>query len=196
MPGLPGIEPSWASVEPCSVTTTTTTTTNAADANNQSARQHEQSVVHGVLYALTPKDFATICRTEGVPFSYVLHKCRVFPYLGDGKSAGLDEYHNGIVASSSPPSSSSSFAKAKDNDANGGGISAYTLLAGPMVRRRGDIPPSRSYVNVLIRGAKEFALDESYFRKLEGIKVGKTWIGDGLAEGMLRRAANERRGQR
>ena len=76
------------------------------------------------------------------------------------------------------------------------GVSAYTLLAGPMTsfwQRNEDIPPSRSYMNVLLRGAKEFALDDSYLRKLEQIPVGKTWIGDGLAEGMLQRARMERR---
>jgi hypothetical protein len=46
---------------------------------------------------------------------------------------------------------------------------------------------------VLIRGAKEFALDESYLEKLQLIKAGRTFPGNGLAEEMLRRAEERTR---
>lgn len=179
VPGLPGIEPSWASVEEAVPFPTT-------NENNIGLNREEMmELVHGVMHTLTAVDFATICRTEGVPFSYALRKCRVIPYIGDGKDAGLCAWEKHALSS-----------KRKNTMSNfEWDVSAYTLLAGPMVssrQRKEDIPPSRSYKNVLQRGAKEFLLDESYQRTLELIPVGKTWIGDGLAEGMLQRAAKER----
>ncbi|EED90104.1 protein with peroxisomal targeting peptide, partial [Thalassiosira pseudonana CCMP1335] len=49
------------------------------------------------------------------------------------------------------------------------GIPAFTLRAARKEWRlpNKDIPPSQSYLNVLLRGAKEFALDQSYVQKLE-----------------------------
>ena len=180
VPGLPGIEPSWASVEPVPCV--------------ERCDEQPMELVHGVMHTLTAQDFATVCRTEGVPFSYVLQKCSVVPYIGDGKAAGQCKWESSVVASST--STSSTITRSTMNYNPNWGVSAYTLLAGPVTslgRREDDIPPSRSYMNVLLRGAKEFALDASYLRKLEQIQVGKTWIGDGLAEGMLQRAAMERR---
>lgn len=176
VPGLPGIEPSWASVEPA-LPFPSSSTTNEID---------NDCLVHGVMHTLTAADFATICRTEGVPFSYALQKCRVIPYIGDGRDAGQCAWKEHALSSKIITTTVSNF----EWD-----VSAYTLVAGPMVslrQRKEDIPPSRSYMNVLQRGAKDFLLDESYQRTLELIPVGKTWIGDGLAEGMLQRAAKER----
>lgn len=183
VPGLPGIEPSWASVEPVPY-----------DDDERCCDEQPIELVHGVMHTLTAQDFATVCRTEGVPFSYLLQKCPLVPYIGDGKAAGQCKWESSVVASST--STSSTMTRSTMNNNSNWGVSAYTLLAGPVAslrRREDDIPPSRSYMNVLLRGAKEFALDASYLRKLEQIQVGKTWIGDGLAEGMLQRAAMERR---
>jgi hypothetical protein len=77
---------------------------------------------------------------------------------------------------------------------NGWGVSAFTLRAARQTWRRGkDIPPSQSYLNVLIRGAKEFALDGSYLEKLQQIEAGRTFAGNGLAEELLRRAEERTR---
>ena len=186
VPGIPGIEPSWASVEAVPSSSGISTASDAfmkREGNDQSLQQSSMELVHGVMHTLTAQDFATVCQTEGVPFSYVLQKCRVIQYIGDGQVAGQCKLEKVLSTTSITEMNNAKW-----------GISAYTLLAGPMaLRSRGeDIPPSRSYMNVLLRGAKEFALDESYLRKLEEIPVGKTWIGDGLAEGMFRRAAMER----
>lgn len=152
IPGMPGVEPSSASVEPTDT------------------EQQNDDVVHGVLYKLTESDFATICSTEGVPFAYSLHRCRVVPYVGDGNTAGRDALDEQSIT-------------------EGRGVSAFTLRAARKGWRQGnDIPPSQSYLNVLIRGAKEFALDESFLGILENMPVGKTWIGNGLSEQMLRAA--------
>lgn len=171
IPGVPLVEPSSASVEPI------IDMDKAVDVDTMIERGQ---LVHGVLYKLTEEDFASVCSTEGVPFAYSLHRCRVIPYSGDGKRAGeaclrkLDDDLN--------------------QASNEWGVAAFTLRAAREKWRKGnDIPPSQSYLNVLIRGAKEFALDESYLEKLQLIKAGRTFPGNGLAEEMLRRAEERTR---
>lgn len=190
IPGMPGIEPSSAAVEPV--------------ANYDAGGMKTESVVHGVLYKLTEEDFSAICSTEGVPFAYSLHRCRVVPYMGDGETAGEDALRR-ATSSDSGSSDAAIHDGVRDTDAKanmqatGGslGVSAFTLRAARKQWRQGkDIPPSQSYLNVLIRGAKEFKLDRSYLRKLESTQVGRTWIGNGLAEGMLSAAERRNSGTR
>ena len=109
-----------------------------------------------------------MCNTEGIPFAYTLHRCRVVPYIGDAKKAGYDALLDQVVtpATTSAPS----------NDRVGGEMTlakslfAYTLRASRKEWRQGnDIPPSRAYLNVLIRGAHEFQLDDDYVQYLKGI---------------------------
>ncbi len=131
-----------------------------------SVEMEKGSIVHGVLFKLTVDDFAKVCQTEGVPLAYRLHRCEVLPYVGDGKNAGEDAASNGIQS-----------------------VPAFTLRAGLKAwRESSDIPPSQSYLNVLIRGAKEYRLDESYLHYLVSIQCAKTIIGDGLAEKALQLA--------
>lgn len=179
VPGMPGIEPSWAAVEP---------TTGGADET-----AGNESVVHGVLYKLSEEDFATICGTEGVPLAYTLHRCRVIPYKGDGKTAGGDALRRTMSAGKTACGADGGIDGLDSNEQsarNGWGVAAFTLRsARKKWRREGkDIPPSQSYLNVLLRGAEEFALDESCVRELESVPVGRTWFGNGLAEEMLRTA--------
>lgn len=156
VPGLPWVEPSWASVEP--------TTT----------EEEEEEVVHGVLYTLTEEDFVSVCRTEGVPLSYRLHRCAPVPYRGDGAAAG-----RAALARPDRPR-----------------VRAFTLRSpGTDVARKTHRAPSRAYRNVLVRGAKEFALDADYVQRLENIIPGKTLFGDGFAERMLT-AAEQRKSRR
>ena len=141
IPGTPFIEPSWASV--------------AVETG---------SVVHGVLYKLTEEDFAKVCQTEGVPFAYKLHRCRVVPYVGNGRTAG----------------------KEASSDEESQCVPAFTLCAGSRnLRKEQDIPPSQSYLNVLLRGANEFLLDSDYIEYLENIKCADNVIGNGFAEKLL-----------
>lgn len=162
IPGAPLVEPSSASVEPID------SMDKVMDVDTIIERE---TLVHGVLYKLTEEDFASVCRTEGVPFAYSLHRCRVIPYSGDGQRAGerkLDEVNM---------------------FSNEWGVPAFSLRAATKKWRRGkDIPPSQSYINVMIRGAKEFALDASYLEKLQQIEAGRTFPSDGMAEEILRRA--------
>lgn len=133
IPGMPLIEPSWASVEEC-----------------------KESKVHGVLYELTPDEFASVCRTEGVPFSYTLKRCQVRSY---------SKYYTETEQS------------------------AFTLIKSPLLpRNKLPSPPSQSYLNVLIRGAEEFDLDDEYIKKLKNIAPNKAIIGNGIAENMLKMA--------
>lgn len=159
IPGIRGVEPSSASVEPVDC---------------------DDEIVHGTLYKLSEEDFNIICRTEGVPFAYSLHRCRVVPYTGDGKRAGEEKLQKILNTSA---------ANEKYLDKSDIGVSAFTLRAARNEWRKGqDIPPSKSYLNVLIRGAIEYKMDEAYVNKLKSIQVGKTWVGDGMAEEMLRLA--------
>ena len=172
IPGFPLIEPSSASVEPT---------------NN------DEEVVHGVLYKLSEEDFGTICKTEGVPFAYSLHRCRVITYLGDGERAGQTAMQKVLDTDSDTnniPNSNSE----QSTDMSNYEVSAFTLRAARKEwrQKRKDIPPSKAYLNVLLRGAREFSLDEDYVQKLNSVKVGRT-IGNGLAEELLRVAEQRNR---
>jgi len=166
VPGTVLVEPSWASVEP-----TANINSNMIDPTS--------SAVHGVLYKLSEEDFDAVCQSEGVPFAYQLHRCRVVPYIGDGHNAGQFALE-------------SQMQKMADQTVKGVegkyvGVPAFTLRAGRKRWRdtQTDIPPSQSYLNVLIRGAREFKLDREYLDKLEAYPAGRTIVGDGIAEGML-----------
>lgn len=141
IPGIPLVEPSWASVEENSL---------------------EGSSVHGVLYQLTGNDFASVCRTEGVPLGYNLRRCRVFPYI---ECNGAKRSVAGIKP-----------------------VNSLTLCTSPHLRSRPSVNPSQSYLNVLIRGAKEAGLEESYVRMLKEIRPSPTLLG-GTSEGILRFAS-------
>ena len=149
IPGVPFIEPSWASVEPV-----------------------EGELVHGVLYRLTEQDFNAVCRSEGVPIGYVLHRCRPIPYIGNGRDAGQQSLVRGKS-----------------------GVSAFTLRAPAQLRRpkKYDIAPSKSYLDVILRGAEEYRLDEEYIEYLCKIERGTTLIGDGTAYEILKSAERRNR---
>ena len=66
LPGLPGFEPSAASVEP-----------SPGDA------------VHGLCYTLTAEDFGKVGQSEGVPFGYKWQPVYVATYVGNDHDAGL-----------------------------------------------------------------------------------------------------------
>ena len=144
IPGVPGVEPSLAAVEP----------------TNSDAVEKEQVAVHMVLYKLTKEDFATICQTEGVPLAYSLHRCLGVPYGGDGKIAGKDELRRTMSMSSKGGNTETTPANENNNTLktnneqltrNDLGVSAFTLRAARKKWREGeDIPPSQSYLNVLI----------------------------------------------
>lgn len=165
VPGMRFIEPSWASVEPVSAGTEGRSTLGTDDIGQEGTKTRSP-VVHGVLFSLTDEDFASVCQTEGVPLAYTLHRCRVIPYKGNGNDAGR---------------------KAME-DKTSKSVPAYTLRAASKALRSqpksADQKPSQSYVNVLIRGAKEFGLDADYVQMLETMPTGQT-IGGGTAERML-----------
>merc|ERR1719162_379837 len=71
VPGMPFVEPSFASVEP------TSSGYNKNDKNDffPDNGNETDSVVHGILYKLSEQDFLKVCQSEGVPFSYRLHRC-------------------------------------------------------------------------------------------------------------------------
>ncbi len=113
--------------------------------------------VHGVLYELTEDDFARVGRTEGVPFAYRWQICEVYPYVGDSTNAGETALQTGTS------------------------VSAYTLVAGYPTKV--DIPPSKSYRDLLIEGAKLWKLDIDYILQLENTPTAKNLL---LPEGLAK----------
>lgn len=151
LPGTPLLEPSWACVQPSS------------DPNDY---------VHGVLYTLTPQDFARVSLSEGVPFGYRWQECNVTPYMGDGKCAGRDALRDKEVTP----------------------VKANVLVStNPFLWR--DIPPSKAYRDLLIRGARNFAMDEGYIKQLEAVPIGQT-IGEGFVAKDVLEAAERRHAKR
>ena len=115
LPGIPFVEPSWASVEP------TSTSTSISTSKSKSNDYENTNFVHGVLYQLSEQDFQQICQTEGVPFAYRLHRCEPIPYVGDGKNAGRMAWEQHCQAIESTSSSFiSSSACDTSVDASGG----------------------------------------------------------------------------
>lgn len=167
VPGDGLLEPSWASVEP--------TATGADDGDDRVTANALMrcGAVHGVLYRLTEEDFSRVLGGEGVPFAYRVHRCRVLPYEGDGGEAGK----RALLRRGGD-----------DGNAvgrNGEGFRAYTLRAGREGWRTGpDVPPSASYLKVLIRGAREYKLDREYTAELEEM-LGLRARRGGMAEIML-----------
>ncbi|CAB9512986.1 gliotoxin biosynthesis protein GliK [Seminavis robusta] len=151
IPGIPVVEPSWACVEECA----------KAD-----------DMVHGVLYTLTPQDFARVSLSEGVPWGYQWRVVDVVPYTGDGETAGQS-----AVAASDADSSSI--------------LQAYTLISNNPFLPRRDIPPSKGYRDLIIRGAREFQMDDEYIKKLLDTPVGFT-VGEGFVAKDVLEAAEDR----
>lgn len=192
IPGIPYIEPSYASVEPSSLRLLLDEEGLGGGGrvvvNNYHDNINEEItnavVVHGVLYVLTPQDFATICQTEGVPFIYSLHRCCVVPYVGNGKTAGMDTLLQIMTTNNNNATAAES-----SSSAASGVVSAFTLRATSNKYRQvgynNDIPPSQSYMNVLLRGAYEYQLDEKYYQKLKDIVTNKKIFGNGISEIML-----------
>ena len=127
----------------------------------------EQDRVHGVMYTLTPQDFATVGYTEGVPFGYRWKRCKVVPYVG---IEGQDIGNNLLSLSSTVP------------------IDAVTLISPRSVIQK-DVPPSSSYLGIIQDGAKFWNLDASYQAKLTSIPTAQDLIIPGGLSGPLLRLA-------
>lgn len=152
IPGMPAVEPSWACVSKDTNSETTSTTT-----------------VHGVLYALTPQDFARVSISEGVPIGYQWKIVDVFPYQGDGREAGQNTL-------ASPEKQA---------------VQAYTLVSNNPFLPNRDIPPSQAYRDLLIKGAKAYKMDQSHIEKLVATPVGFTF-GEGYVAKNVLEAAEKR----
>jgi hypothetical protein len=151
------VETSAAFVEPCS------------DENNR-----RSAVVHGVLYTLSEEDFVKVGRTEGVPWVYRWQSCWVYPYCGDGVSAGYDALQNTdpveaytLVAAPTQP---------------------ITFLFSPSKPPRAQAPPSASYLGLIQEGAKLWKFDRAYQEYLDSIEVATNLLGisEGVSELVLR----------
>ena len=178
VPGIPFVEPSFASAEPVKST----------------MYERNESLIHGILYTITEEDFIRVCQTEGVPLSYRLQRCDPIPYKGNSLRAGknaLFKYRNQTISAATREKGFDI-----DTDENDRKLvktcPAFTLRARPLFGSKAlpNIPPSQAYKNVLIRGAKEFDLDADYVQYLESIEVAPStpFFGKGLAENWLQDA--------
>jgi hypothetical protein len=141
--GVPPAEPSFASIEP-----------------------DPSDVCHGVLYRISKWDWALLRASEGaiprIPVGYQVTSVSVTPYQpqhdADERSEALDR----------PSVNALTLRFQQPHVAVAGG------LLPPATARR-DLPlleaaPSRRYLGLLIRGAKEKGLDEPWQRKLEEVR--------------------------
>jgi hypothetical protein len=152
VPGVPLVEPCWASV--------------------QAAAKGQKQQVHGILYDLTPEEFAKVCQTEGVPVAYQLQRLKVQTYKPHQYQYDNDQTNNNN----------------KDDVVQY--VNAFTLVTSILIKkstsqRQSQPQPSQSYLNVLIRGAQENGIDPAYIKQLQAIKPGKTLFGSGTAEASL-----------
>lgn len=139
---------------------------NVLDGAAASVEASHGDAVHGVLYDLTAQDFAVVGNTEFVPFAYRWERCIVYPYVGDGESAG----------------------KQAASDTNNSGVVAYTLVKS-FPGKSQDSPPSRSYRDLLIQGAEKWKLDRSFCDILKSTSVARNLlVPNGLAGPLLRLA--------
>lgn len=123
------------------------------------------SVVHGVLYSLTPEQFSSLSLSEGVPLAYLWERCAVVPYKGDNDRAG-------------------ELALAR-NDVEP--VPAFVLTS-PWGRKsvygenrlNKDLPSGRAYLNILKRGAAHWKMDRSYQICLTKVRTTAGWDGSEL----------------
>jgi len=122
--------------------------------------------VHGVLYTLTADDFAKVGNTEGVPFGYRWKRCRVYPYVGDGETAGR-------LATEKTMS-----------------IEAFTLVSpNNNLGRKKNVPPSSSYLGLIKEGASVMKFDKEYQKELSEIEEATNLIIPQGISGLLLRGA-------
>ena len=138
IPGNDLIEPSAACVEPAT---------------------ESDCSVHGVLYTLRESDFRTVSRTEGVPVVYQWQDVKVFPYSGNGESAGVSALQDDTPS-----------------------VYAQTLVSS---FRGADIPPSPSYLRILQDGAAYWRMDEDYQKLLRQTPVADQLLVPGGVSGPL-----------
>lgn len=114
----------------------------------------------------TQQDFSKVGRTEGVPWAYRWQRCQVYPYIGDGETAG----YNAIRNMSCEP------------------IEAYTLVP-PNPRQMTEMPPSASYLGLIQEGAKLWKFDRAYREQLnKGEAASNLLVKEGVSEMALRLA--------
>lgn len=137
---------------------------NRSVVENQDKLPCSRRVVHGVLYTLTEDEFVKVGQTEGVPFGYRWQSCQVYPYRGDSNQAGVNCL----------------------NDPGAVSVQAYTLVEPEPVssqqqegqqekrkrkNKRGDLPPSASYLSLIREGARLWKFDREYQNELANINA-------------------------
>ena len=148
IPGNPFMEPSAASVQKQTKITTSPNDIHPTGSN----------CVHGVLYTLTEHDFATLGRSEGVPLAYVWERCYPIPYIGNNDNAGQEALllHQQQQQQQQQKVSQDLLEEAFVLTAN----TLFTTTASNP--KRTNIPPSRSYLQILQEGSQYWKMDQNY----------------------------------
>lgn len=133
--------------------------------------------VHGVVYTLTPEDFAKVGTTEGVPLAYRWQRCQVFPYVGrPGENAGQERLLDTENAGSAGPP-----------------VEAVTLIPPRLEKFTQkdycDVPPSSSYLGIIQEGARFWNFDASYQEQLAAVPTAQNLIIPQGLSGLLLKAA-------
>ena len=159
-----------AFVRPMHVTNQTVIENNANEeaAEDRHDVLRSDRVVHGILYTLTEEEFAKVGQTEGVPFGYRWQKCHVYPYRGDGKTAGMDclQDPDALCVQAYTlvePTPASSQQKQQQQ--------RRTQKQLKQSSKRGSVPPSVSYLGLIREGARLWKFDRDYQDKLAAIKT-------------------------
>lgn len=130
-----------------------------------SVRYEPGSVVHGVLYSLTPEDFSSLSLSEGVPLAYLWERCSVVPYTGDNDKAGE------VALAQNDVEPVPAFVLTT----RWGRKSVYGKA-----RVHKDLPSGRAYLNILKRGAAHWKLDRSYQISLTKVRTTEAFDGSEL----------------
>jgi hypothetical protein len=174
--GNPFIEPSAASVmkQPQPQQHTTASTTFNDPCTNNS--------VHGVLYTLTEDDFARLGQSEGVPFAYVWERCYPIPYIGNNNDAGhmvLSQYRihtsttndRTIYVSDDENGERSTQQQQSQQEIQEAFVLTASTIFTSDSKTQQDIPPSKSYLQLLQDGSKYWNMDVTYQTYLQNVNT-------------------------
>uniref|UniRef100_A0A7S4D514 gamma-glutamylcyclotransferase n=1 Tax=Heterosigma akashiwo TaxID=2829 RepID=A0A7S4D514_HETAK len=190
LPGMPGLDPSFASIEPV------TKKRGMGGKLPAAATDYGLSEVHGLVFELRQQDFRHVCRTEGVPYAYSVRSVVLDTYTPhhrcpeEGEDKTRDHNHHKPI-SPSPGQRPAT-------------LQAQTLVSPPLAALRTplgrDVAPSPSYLQIMREAARAGGLDPRWQRHLGGLRASPWALGGGLAGpaarlGELRVEAQRRRRQ-
>jgi hypothetical protein len=157
MRGFPPLEPGMGSLEPVAAASSTTTTrrrvdneTSNSNVSSKPLLAYKEPECHGALIKLSAQDYERVMRSEGVP----------------GPNQGYEE-----VVVEAVPYTKPRFPYHRRQRP----VQAVALRARESVRLLQDPAPSKRYMSILQKGARELGLEESYQEFLQQHPVATSW---------------------